>query len=630
MGIVLSGIIYRNSLRATRATRGCCARIQFCAACCDNGQRVGPRTASHTPPSIDQHGLGVVVRTMAPAPDPLEFPLASSTFVYPSSPSVSSSPGSDGSGSLSRRHSWKREREEVGMSRPLVDPSGGLGPSMGAASAPVPAGPDQFIRYHESSPRGDLGAAGSGSNSRSGQAAQAPSRGRMRAPAEVRLEVQREVQKAKRASEAQDTSDAEPDAEDTADPTVLLTPRRVNDDGRFAVQPYPFAGTGDGAGPRGSTMRRRRNMTVQGHESVLQGTASALRRISTRVAHRVANVGGAEEPARRVRMLSAEDVDGASDDEGADKRRPSFDEKGGEVLGMRPPSLVEEAGRSGELGPSVGVGALEGRTLGVFHAHSRLRKFLRRVLLHPWVWRVVLRVSFWMTNDTHGSITEPVILGLIVFNAVVLTIQSASPLNTPRPSNGYFNTWEDSALFVLFIAFTWVDQATSDDRRPTETYVSRTAASKCSRASLSPASSLTRPSRCRTYGKPGQLLCRQPTTPSRRATARQSHGSSTHFAPTWPEQPPYTAPHDRRPARRGWVRSRTCRFRLQKAPRATSRPTSAGGRPLCRAANRRTGGRPSCPRRRSKRPWRSRRNSPRRNGRISGILGSAFAALDRW
>ena len=63
------------------------------------------------------------------------------------------------------------------------------------------------------------------------------------------------------------------------------------------------------------------------------------------------------------------------------------------------------------------------------------------------------------------SWTEPIILVLIVVNAIVLTIQSARSLtlldatnddSNPMlpPVHGYFHTWEDYALFVLFIIFT--------------------------------------------------------------------------------------------------------------------------------------------------------------------------------
>ena len=63
--------------------------------------------------------------------------------------------------------------------------------------------------------------------------------------------------------------------------------------------------------------------------------------------------------------------------------------------------------------------------------------------------------------------TEPIILLLIVFNAIVLTIQAArgitlpdatnsDPNPMPPPVKGFFHTWEDYALFILFILFTCV------------------------------------------------------------------------------------------------------------------------------------------------------------------------------
>jgi len=58
--------------------------------------------------------------------------------------------------------------------------------------------------------------------------------------------------------------------------------------------------------------------------------------------------------------------------------------------------------------------------------------------------------------------TEPTILALIIANAVVLIIQSARSLTLPDPDEppsrvrGYFHTWEDWALFGLFIIFTYV------------------------------------------------------------------------------------------------------------------------------------------------------------------------------
>jgi hypothetical protein len=53
------------------------------------------------------------------------------------------------------------------------------------------------------------------------------------------------------------------------------------------------------------------------------------------------------------------------------------------------------------------------------------------------------------------SLTEPIILLLIIANVVFLTIQAADPLNEPRPGNGYFHSWEDFAILALFGVFTF-------------------------------------------------------------------------------------------------------------------------------------------------------------------------------
>ncbi|KAJ7487241.1 Ion transport protein-domain-containing protein [Mycena galericulata] len=80
---------------------------------------------------------------------------------------------------------------------------------------------------------------------------------------------------------------------------------------------------------------------------------------------------------------------------------------------------------------------IRGRTLGFLGPTSSVRLACFNFLVYPW--------------------TEPIILLLIIFNAVVLTIQAARPLTLSDPPlqvSGYFHTWEDYALFVLFILFT--------------------------------------------------------------------------------------------------------------------------------------------------------------------------------
>lgn len=55
---------------------------------------------------------------------------------------------------------------------------------------------------------------------------------------------------------------------------------------------------------------------------------------------------------------------------------------------------------------------------------------------------------------SHDRWTEPTILLLIMADAVILAIQAhRSVFVTPR-TDGYFKTWEDYALFGLFVIFT--------------------------------------------------------------------------------------------------------------------------------------------------------------------------------
>lgn len=50
--------------------------------------------------------------------------------------------------------------------------------------------------------------------------------------------------------------------------------------------------------------------------------------------------------------------------------------------------------------------------------------------------------------------TESFILALIILYAVILTIQSSEPLYTPRPGDGYFHSWADWAILIIFTIFT--------------------------------------------------------------------------------------------------------------------------------------------------------------------------------
>lgn len=77
---------------------------------------------------------------------------------------------------------------------------------------------------------------------------------------------------------------------------------------------------------------------------------------------------------------------------------------------------------------------LRGKTLGVFGPENRVRVNLCEMLVHP--------------------VTEPIILVLIVFQTVLLAIESApSHVNDPG-TKPWSHSWTNYALFVLFIIYT--------------------------------------------------------------------------------------------------------------------------------------------------------------------------------
>lgn len=77
---------------------------------------------------------------------------------------------------------------------------------------------------------------------------------------------------------------------------------------------------------------------------------------------------------------------------------------------------------------------LKGKTLGMFSPENRLRLKLCEMLVHP--------------------ATEPIILVLIVFQTILLAIDSApSYVDAPR-SKPWGSSWRDYAIFVLFVIYT--------------------------------------------------------------------------------------------------------------------------------------------------------------------------------
>ncbi|TEB23953.1 high-affinity cell membrane calcium channel [Coprinellus micaceus] len=151
----------------------------------------------------------------------------------------------------------------------------------------------------------------------------------------------------------------------------------------------------------------------------LGGAVKTLRRMSLRVVN-LAGTGMADQ-------LRLKDVD---DDEGplSSRSRKTFREEE-EDEGPPMPDLRQAL-------------PIRGRTLGFLGPNSRIRLALFNFLIHP--------------------ATEPVILVLIILNAVVLTAQAFPSLTLPTANgptlppkiSGYFHAWEDYVLFALFIVFT--------------------------------------------------------------------------------------------------------------------------------------------------------------------------------
>ncbi|KAF8509855.1 Ion transport protein-domain-containing protein [Hysterangium stoloniferum] len=81
-------------------------------------------------------------------------------------------------------------------------------------------------------------------------------------------------------------------------------------------------------------------------------------------------------------------------------------------------------------------GPLRGTTIGFLGPRNPVRLAMYDILMYPY--------------------TEPLILFLILFNAIILIIQSARAIfiDTTQQSRGYFQSWEDHVLFILFIFYT--------------------------------------------------------------------------------------------------------------------------------------------------------------------------------
>ncbi|KAG9016762.1 calcium channel protein [Tulasnella sp. 427] len=191
----------------------------------------------------------------------------------------------------------------------------------------------------------------------------------------------------------------------TASVTLTEGEDRIHLTSAAAGFSHPQRVTDENAAEQG----RRRLQRPQGHygeRGRTMGTLKTMGRNIRRASMRVVNLAGVTLEDRPMRL----------DDSPEDVRRntplPGQDEE--------MPELSRER--------------LRGRTLGIFGLQSVLRRSMLSFLLWRW--------------------TEPIILLLIMFNAVVLTIQAHRSVFIVGREDGFFHTWEDYALFVLFIIFT--------------------------------------------------------------------------------------------------------------------------------------------------------------------------------
>ncbi|CAE6438713.1 unnamed protein product [Rhizoctonia solani] len=159
----------------------------------------------------------------------------------------------------------------------------------------------------------------------------------------------------------------------------------------------------------------RRSPASPMRSATLKAVSKHLRRVSLRVVN-LAGVQLEDKPMPRT-------------PEREDMPRPFPDREQGEPISepVPPPEPEDELDRSQHM-------QLRGRTLGIFGPQNGLRKAMRAALLWPW--------------------TEPIILVLIFANAVFLTTQAWRSVYVYERVDGYFKTWEDYGLFVLFCIFT--------------------------------------------------------------------------------------------------------------------------------------------------------------------------------
>ncbi|EFX01203.1 calcium channel subunit cch1 [Grosmannia clavigera kw1407] len=211
----------------------------------------------------------------------------------------------------------------------------------------------------------------------------------------------------------------------------------------FDLETGQSRGYGDSLSP--STNSRRSRSASTSASGALHRTASIMREVSQRVVDISGGGEALEEQARRSRSLSRSrnsSVDGRVsqhvaavpmlvDTSYSAQAYGSPAEKSG-VPGNMTPLPTPVSGHRTPMG-----NPLRGKSLGIFSADNPIRTAMLELLMQPWV--------------------ESAILGLIIFQAVLLAVEAApdvwSPGNarTDRWSSSWYN-WSMLGLFIVFTA----------------------------------------------------------------------------------------------------------------------------------------------------------------------------------
>ena len=186
-----------------------------------------------------------------------------------------------------------------------------------------------------------------------------------------------------------------------------------------------------GLSPSGRSRSRSLSPSVAGG-SPLSRAGSVVREMSQRVVNLSNEPEALEQSIRRNSSIKQARLEGPPS-------FPAMTEYAHDEPARSPSPTEEKVASSfakearGEWQPH--VNPLKGKSLGLLPPDNRLRVYLCEMLVHP--------------------VTEPIILLLIVFQTVLLAIESApSYIDKPR-TMPWGSSWIDYALFALFIIYTF-------------------------------------------------------------------------------------------------------------------------------------------------------------------------------